>query len=167
MPLRTCVKSLFRAAPVRKRTCFAPTKPLPDGRGSVPLGVFSHTLLHSSSDETSQQLRQQHGRNARRRVGGGVGNDPFCLLDEVDATLDDANVVRFREVVEELEDRSQFILITHNKRTMSYASQLYGVTQREKGVSMIVSVKMERGEGGGNGAARNGEPIAVLETEQA
>jgi chromosome segregation protein len=73
-----------------------------------------------------------------------VRPSPFCLLDEVDATLDDANVGRFRDVVKELEDKSQFILITHNKRTMSYASQLYGVTQREKGVSIIVSVKMNK-----------------------
>lgn len=73
-----------------------------------------------------------------------VRPSPFCLLDEVDATLDDANVGRFRDVIAELEDKSQFILITHNKRTMSYASQLYGVTQREKGVSIIVSVKMKK-----------------------
>ncbi len=73
-----------------------------------------------------------------------VRPSPFCLLDEVDATLDDANVGRFRDVIAELEGKSQFILITHNKRTMSYATRLYGVTQREKGVSIIVSVKMNR-----------------------
>ncbi|MED5580126.1 MAG: AAA family ATPase [Nitrospinota bacterium] len=73
-----------------------------------------------------------------------VKPSPFCLLDEVDATLDDANVVRFREVLCELEDRSQFIVITHNKKTMSFASQLYGITQREKGVSEIVSVQLNR-----------------------
>ena len=73
-----------------------------------------------------------------------VRPSPLCLLDEVDATLDDANVGRFRDVIGELEDKSQFILITHNKRTMSYATQLYGVTQREKGVSIIVSVKMKK-----------------------
>ena len=73
-----------------------------------------------------------------------VRPSPFCLLDEVDATLDDANVIRFREVIGELEDRSQFIVITHNKKTMSFASQLYGITQREKGVSEVVSVQLNR-----------------------
>ena len=75
-----------------------------------------------------------------------VRPSPFCLLDEVDATLDDANVVKFREVIGELEDKSQFIVITHNKKTMSFASQLYGITQREKGVSEVVSVQLNRSE---------------------
>jgi len=75
-----------------------------------------------------------------------VRPSPFCLLDEVDATLDDANVIRFREVLGELEDKSQFIVITHNKKTMSFASQLYGITQREKGVSEVVSVQLNRKE---------------------
>ena len=87
-----------------------------------------------------------------------VRPSPFCILDEVDATLDDANVGRFREVIAELEDRSQFVIITHNKKTMSYANQLYGVTQREKGVSEIVSVKLQREE-----ARVNGVEEAVLE----
>ncbi len=80
-----------------------------------------------------------------------VRPSPFCILDEVDATLDDVNVGRFREVIAELEDRSQFIIITHNKKTMSYANQLYGVTQREKGVSEIVSVKLNREDARVNG----------------
>ncbi len=80
-----------------------------------------------------------------------VRPSPFCILDEVDATLDDANVERFREVLSELEDRSQFIIITHNKKTMSYANQLYGVTQREKGVSEVVSVKLNHEEAKVNG----------------
>ena len=87
-----------------------------------------------------------------------VRPSPFCILDEVDATLDDANVGRFREVIAELEDRSQFVIITHNKKTMSYANQLYGVTQREKGVSEIVSVKLQREE-----ARVNGVEEAALE----
>jgi chromosome segregation protein len=95
-----------------------------------------------------------------------VRPSPFCLLDEVDATLDDANVGRFREVVEELEAKSQFIVITHNKRTMSYASQLYGVTQKEKGVSMVVSVKMNRSGDGEEGASSKDEPVAALGVEE-
>ena len=89
-----------------------------------------------------------------------VRPSPFCILDEVDATLDDVNVGRFREVIGELEARSQFIIITHNKKTMSYANQLYGVTQREKGVSEIVSVKLNREDGRVNGAGE-----AVLESQ--
>jgi len=84
-----------------------------------------------------------------------VRPSPFCLLDEVDATLDDANVGRFRDVIGELESRSQFILITHNKRTMSYASRLYGITQREKGVSLVVSVKISRPSEEGNNSKEN------------
>jgi len=67
---------------------------------------------------------------------------PFCLLDEVDAPLDDANISRFNEMVMEMAKDSQFILITHNKRTMEMAETLYGVTMEEPGVSKIVSVRM-------------------------
>ena len=67
---------------------------------------------------------------------------PFCVLDEVDAPLDDANIDRFAEMVREMTDRSQFILITHSKRTMSVVDTLYGVTMQEPGVSRLVSVRM-------------------------
>ncbi len=68
---------------------------------------------------------------------------PFCLLDEVDAPLDDANIDRFNEMVRSLTDRSQFILITHNKRTMEMADILYGVTMEQAGVSKMVSVELK------------------------
>jgi len=68
---------------------------------------------------------------------------PFCLLDEVDAPLDEANVGRFAAKVAEMSERTQFIVITHNKRTMESAKALYGVTMQEPGVSKIVSVKFE------------------------
>ncbi len=68
---------------------------------------------------------------------------PFCLLDEVDAPLDDANVGRFVERVAEMSENTQFIVITHNKRTMEAAKALYGVTMQEAGVSKIVSVRFE------------------------
>jgi chromosome segregation protein len=67
---------------------------------------------------------------------------PFCILDEVDAPLDDANVARYNEAIRSMTDRSQFILITHHKRTMQMVDVLYGVTMPEAGVSKIVSVKM-------------------------
>lgn len=67
---------------------------------------------------------------------------PFCLLDEVDAPLDDANIGRFNEIVREMSEISQFIIITHNKRTMEIADTLYGVTMEEPGVSKTVSVRI-------------------------
>jgi chromosome segregation protein len=71
-----------------------------------------------------------------------VRPSPFFLLDEVDAALDDANIGRFNEVVLELARDSQFLLITHNKRTIEVADLLYGVTMEEKGVSKLVSVQL-------------------------
>ncbi|MEO8573678.1 MAG: chromosome segregation protein SMC, partial [Pyrinomonadaceae bacterium] len=68
---------------------------------------------------------------------------PFCLLDEVDAPLDDANVGRFVAKIADMAEKTQFIVITHNKRTMEAARALYGVTMQEAGVSKIVSVKFE------------------------
>jgi chromosome segregation protein len=66
---------------------------------------------------------------------------PFCILDEVDAPLDEANIARFTDLVRELSVQTQFILITHSKRTMSIAPVLYGVTMQEPGVSKLVSVR--------------------------
>jgi chromosome segregation protein len=66
---------------------------------------------------------------------------PFCILDEVDAPLDEANIARFTDLVREMSVRTQFILITHSKRTMSIAPVLYGVTMQEPGVSKLVSVR--------------------------
>ena len=68
---------------------------------------------------------------------------PFCLLDEVDAPLDEANVGRFTDKVAQMSTNTQFIVITHNKRTMEMARALYGVTMEEAGVSKLVSVKFE------------------------
>jgi chromosome segregation protein len=68
---------------------------------------------------------------------------PFCLLDEVDAPLDDNNVGRFCDTVKEMSSRVQFIFITHNKSTMELASQLIGVTMHEPGVSRLVAVDVE------------------------
>ena len=68
---------------------------------------------------------------------------PFCILDEVDAPLDDVNTVRFVDLLRELSGETQFIVITHNKLTMEAASRLYGVTMEEKGVSKLVAVELE------------------------
>lgn len=68
---------------------------------------------------------------------------PFCLLDEVDAPLDEANVARFSQLIKEMSSISQFIVITHNRKTMEAADQLYGVTMEDAGQSKIVSVRVQ------------------------
>ena len=81
---------------------------------------------------------------------------PFCILDEVDAPLDEANVARYNEAIRSMTDRSQFILITHIKRTMQSVDMLYGVTMQEPGVSKLVSVKVNE-----NAAMRPQKPAAA------
>ncbi|MBI4550038.1 MAG: chromosome segregation protein SMC [Candidatus Omnitrophica bacterium] len=83
---------------------------------------------------------------------------PFCVLDEVDAPLDESNVHRFLEVVRGFLSTSQFIIVTHNRKTIAAGDSLYGVTMEEAGVSKIVSVKL-------NDSAPAGEPIANKEPE--
>lgn len=68
---------------------------------------------------------------------------PFCLFDEVEAALDEANVDNFGKYLNSYKDKTQFLLITHKKRTMEYAKNLYGITMQESGVSKLVSVKLE------------------------
>jgi chromosome segregation protein len=72
-----------------------------------------------------------------------VKPSPFCVLDEVDAPLDDANIGRFNALLKEMSSKSQFILITHNKKTMELNDTLYGVTMEEPGVSKMVSIEMQ------------------------
>jgi len=67
---------------------------------------------------------------------------PFCVLDEVDAPLDDANISRFAAMVREMTEQSQFIIITHSKRTMSIVDIMYGVTMEDPGISKLVSVRI-------------------------
>jgi chromosome segregation protein len=87
---------------------------------------------------------------------------PFCILDEVDAPLDEANVGRYNDMIREMTHTSQFILITHIKKTMQLADVLYGVTMQEAGVSRLVSVKMND-----EATRRVGEPLGeTKKTEQ-
>ena len=72
-----------------------------------------------------------------------VKPSPFCILDEVDAPLDDANVERFMQLIRSFSENTQFILVTHNKRTMEAADRLYGITMQEQGVSKLVAVEFE------------------------
>ena len=67
---------------------------------------------------------------------------PFCLLDEIDAPLDDANIGRFIEMLRSMMDKTQFIIITHSRKTMEIANRLYGVTMEEPGVSKLISIQL-------------------------
>jgi chromosome segregation protein len=88
-----------------------------------------------------------------------VKPSPFCVLDELDAPLDESNINRFIRVLQRFLEHSQFIIITHNKRTIGMADVLYGVTMQEHGVSKIVSVKFHKSD------EQNSDPAAVsLET---
>ncbi|MBX3202544.1 MAG: chromosome segregation protein SMC, partial [Labilithrix sp.] len=86
---------------------------------------------------------------------------PFCILDEVDAPLDEANVGRYCEAIREMTDRSQFILITHIKKTMQMVDILHGVTMGEPGVSRLVSVKVSESAKAGQTVSSTGSQVAV------
>jgi chromosome segregation protein len=87
---------------------------------------------------------------------------PFCFLDEIDAPLDDANIGRFTHLLRDMSEHSQFIVITHNKRTMQAADVLYGVTMEERGVSKIVSVKFHKTDGAGDNASPSEEEAETV-----
>jgi chromosome segregation protein len=88
-----------------------------------------------------------------------VKPSPFCVLDELDAPLDESNINRFIRVLQRFLAHSQFIIITHNKRTIGMADVLYGITMQEHGISKIVSVKFHK-----TNEAASGQPTASLET---
>jgi chromosome segregation protein len=99
-----------------------------------------------------------------------VKPSPFCVLDEVDAPLDEANVVRLNQMLRELTDRAQFIVITHNRRTMENADRLCGITMEEPGVSRLVAVNLRgvRKSGGpGPSAASTSESSSMSATPAA
>ena len=72
-----------------------------------------------------------------------VSPTPFCVLDEVDAMLDEANVGRFRELLSELSENTQFIVITHNRNTVQAADVIYGVTMGRDSASQVISLKLD------------------------
>jgi chromosome segregation protein len=90
-----------------------------------------------------------------------VKPSPFCILDEVDAPLDDANIDRFLTIIRRFAKDTQFIIVTHNKRTMAAADALYGVTQEEDGISKLVSVRLKRDAFTAPSSRSNGAAIAA------
>ena len=129
-------------------------KLLPGGKGRLEL-INSEELLESGVNI----LIQPAGKKIKdiSLLSGGekalsalalvfslflLNPSPFCLLDEVDAPLDEFSVAAFTGLVRELKDRSQFIIITHNQRTMQTADQIHGVTIDQPGVSRIISLKL-------------------------
>src|SRR5690606_34186968 len=92
---------------------------------------------------------------------------PFCILDEVDAPLDEANNQRFGLIVQEFLDQSQFIIITHHKRTMQICDVLYGVTMQEHGVSKRVAVKFDDVASNGQISQRAVDAETAREREEA
>jgi chromosome segregation protein len=94
-----------------------------------------------------------------------VKPSPFCILDEVDAPLDDANIDRFVQLVRRFVSDTQFIIVTHNKRTMAAADTMYGVTQEEDGVSKIVSVRFTEGGRKGDGVKEKQQEELVEDQE--
>ena len=91
-----------------------------------------------------------------------VKPSPFCFLDEIDAALDEQNVLRFVNLLQEFGRTSQFVVITHNKKTVSGASTLLGVTMEESGITKVIAVRLERSDGK---AIRMEEPMVPLDDE--
>ena len=161
--LRSAIKRIDRETKTRFKTTFDAVNehlktlfPKVFGGGHAYLELIGDDLLDAG---VSLMARPPGKRNSTiQMLSGGekaltaialifaifqLNPSPVCLLDEVDAPLDDTNVVRFAELLEEMSSEVQFVVITHNKLTMEMADQLLGVTMNEPGVSRLVSVDLD------------------------
>ena len=119
--------------------------------GDDPLESFIHISVNPKGKRLLSLNQLSGGERALTAISllfaiYLVKPSPFCILDEVDAPLDDANLVRFIRMIKKFSENTQFIIITHNKLTMEAADVLYGVTMEKSGVSKIVSVRLKREE---------------------
>jgi len=128
------------------------------GRGSIELGE-AEDILEAEISIISQppgkklqnMMQLSGGEKALTAISllfaiQNLKPSPFCLLDEIEAALDDSNVVRYAKYLHKLTDHTQFIVITHRRGTMNAADRLYGITMQEKGISTLVSVNLIEGE---------------------
>lgn len=95
-----------------------------------------------------------------------VRPSPFCLLDEIDAALDDQNVTRFVQTLREFANVSQYIVITHNKKTVIGAGSMLGVTMEDSGISKVITMRLENEDGTGNVSLPDPEPFEEEEVEE-
>ncbi len=137
--------------------CFRRVFPVVFGGGEARLGIYGD---FDDPECGIEVFAQPPGKNMKSMtlLSGGekaltaialifgiflIKPSPFCFLDEVDAPLDDANVIRFNELLKEISSKSQFVLITHNRNTMKLNNTLYGITMQEPGISNAVSVELQ------------------------
>jgi chromosome segregation protein len=149
-------KERFREAFAIINQNFQETFAILFGGGRAGLALLDETDLLESGIEIVAQPPGKRLQNVQLLSGGekaltaialmfGIFRykpSPFCVLDEIDAPLDDANIGRFIEILRQMQVQTQFIIITHSRKTMEIADRLYGVTMEEPGVSKLISVKL-------------------------
>ena len=149
-------KERFKAAFAEVDECFQKVFPIIFGGGKAQLKIMGNIedeecgvdIIARPPGKKMQDINLMSGGEKALTALGLIFSiflvkpSPFCLLDEVDAPLDDVNVGRFNELLREMSGQSQFILITHNKKTMELNDTLYGITMQEPGVSKAVSVQL-------------------------
>ena len=125
--------------------------PFPSAAGTDRAVSYTHLVAQPPGKRLQNVLLLSGGEKALTALALLIAvfryqPSPFCILDEVDAPLDEANVGRFINMLREMGTETQFIVVTHNRKTMETGSVLYGVTMQEPGVSKLVSVRWDQAE---------------------